>query len=295
MSSDSSLPLVTFGKYKGKPVTEMLADTKYVEWCKQQEFFKKHTTIYNICVNQTIGAQQTSKTPEHNRIQNLFLDDRRVATFMASLKTSDEDHKKYLVEQISKKKVWIEFEGKFNWDVIINKDTTTTISPSYKCTNSWEEINYGNRRYCKTAGKCLCIEWFGSIYIEIKPLLGDDYPTVLRKMNTQKELTKPRGDSVILLIKDYQSTTTTKEELVKIFSQSGILVVFLHDIFPDLPLSSPSPASTDEKIEPMLIQMATPVPVSASASSSSQDRIDLLEMRVARLEALLAKMGVQEE
>ena len=40
MASDGELPIVTFGKYKGKPVTEMLADTKYVEWCKQQEFFR---------------------------------------------------------------------------------------------------------------------------------------------------------------------------------------------------------------------------------------------------------------
>lgn len=38
-----------------------------------------------------------------------------------------------------------------------------------------------------------------------------------------------------------------------------------------------------------------PDAVSASASSSSQDRIDLLEKRIARLESLLAKMGVHDE
>jgi len=29
-----SLPLVPFGKYKGQPITNLLNDTKYLEWCK---------------------------------------------------------------------------------------------------------------------------------------------------------------------------------------------------------------------------------------------------------------------
>jgi len=31
-----SLPLVPFGKYKGQPITTLMNDTKYLEWCKQQ-------------------------------------------------------------------------------------------------------------------------------------------------------------------------------------------------------------------------------------------------------------------
>jgi hypothetical protein len=84
-----------------------------------------------------------------------------------------------------------------------------------------------------------------------------------------------------LLIKEYQSSTTTKEELIQIFGQSYIHVIFLHDLFPDLSLSLPV-----KRVTPMEIQM-TP-------SSSSDDRIDILERRVARLESLLAKMGVMD-
>lgn len=332
MSSDSALPLVTFGKYKGKPVTEMLADTKYVEWCKQQEFFKKHTTIYNICVNQTIGSQQPSKTPEHNRIQNLFLDDKKVATFMASLKTNDEGHINHIVEQIGKKHVSVEFEGKFNWDVVIE----SILVRSYMCTkkrhhrwyhckeigkslcshyyNKCDPSECKNGGYdsvtCTDYGQCLCTEYMRNCYIEVKPLVGDDYPSILRKMNTQKGITDKivatsthgtplNNTQYVLLVKDYQSTTTTKEELVKIFGQSGIRVVFLYDIFPDLPSSSP-PISSDEKTEVMAIQMNAPIPVPVSSSvisppSSSDERIDMLEKRIARLEALLAKMGVHDE
>ena len=70
-----SLPIVPFGKYKGKPITEFLADKNYVEWCKNQPgMLEKNPIIYNIIVNQQITPNnQTSKTPEHNKLQNLFL------------------------------------------------------------------------------------------------------------------------------------------------------------------------------------------------------------------------------
>ena len=41
-------PLVPFGKYKGKPIASLLNDTKYLEWCKQQEWFKNFPIVYNI-------------------------------------------------------------------------------------------------------------------------------------------------------------------------------------------------------------------------------------------------------
>jgi len=51
--SSESIPLVPFGKYKGQPVTTLLNDTKYLEWCKQQEWFQKFPDIYNYCMKQT--------------------------------------------------------------------------------------------------------------------------------------------------------------------------------------------------------------------------------------------------
>ena len=60
-------------------ITTLLNDTKYLEWCKQQEWFQKFPIVYNICVNQTItSSNQNSKTPEHNKLQNLFLDNENV-------------------------------------------------------------------------------------------------------------------------------------------------------------------------------------------------------------------------
>jgi len=35
-----ALPLVPFGKYKNQPVTTLIGDQKYLDWCKEQDWFK---------------------------------------------------------------------------------------------------------------------------------------------------------------------------------------------------------------------------------------------------------------
>ena len=260
-------PLVPFGKYKGQPITSLLNDIKYLEWCKQQDWFKKFPIIYNICVNQTIvNHNESSKTPEHNRIQNLFLEEENVKKLL--IKVFNITLKHLYID--CDPKYYVKFEGQFNWDLIIKRcnyhycsctfdenddncecvcDTYTNFRTRHKIPNEWEfEKNLQN------------------VYCEIKPILGDDYPCVLRKMNTQIQLTnnyitkeneeckkrfeKDRREGVynskeecryafqehiykpnyVLLVKDFSSSITTKEQLVQIFQQSNIKVVFLNDV-----------------------------------------------------------------
>ena len=72
---ETALPIVSFGKYKDKSVLDLLADEKYVEWLKQQSWFSDKKQLYNIVVHQTISTSNNAKTPEHNKLQNLFLDE----------------------------------------------------------------------------------------------------------------------------------------------------------------------------------------------------------------------------
>ena len=74
-------------------------------------------------------------------------------------------------------------------------------------------------------------------YVEVKPVLGDDYPCVLRKMKQQISLTQQTINierkykykyKYVLLMKDFSSSTTTKDQLIQIFQQSNIKVVFLN-------------------------------------------------------------------
>ena len=266
MNKITGLPLVTFGKYKGKPISELIADTPYIEWCKQQEWFKKYPVIYNICVNNTITSKQSSKTPEHNKLQNIFLEGKHIVSFlkyvynihMSWFKYKEQLFMRLDNEIINSKLGHAEFEGIYNWDVIIDGENICYCKHKLKCECSKgcsDECFYDND------GRDYTVH---STYIEIKPLVGDDYPEILRKMKTQIELTriyleKQKANDLkefgyvksiletsnhylsryYLLIKDYQSSSTTKEQLIKIFDKAGIYVVFVVDVFGDLDIQNP--------------------------------------------------------
>jgi hypothetical protein len=227
--------------------------------------------VYNICVNQTIVNQnESSKTPEHNRIQNLFLEEENVKRLLG-LKSFDKYNKciqiiqdrmncddfhryfeEYNIDNLTKKNIFmnIEFEGKFNWDIVIRLDSDeianftfkeqynnvdrkdlelffVTVFPLHK--NEYY-INWYNGR--KHAGLRRYSIFCSTTYIEVKPLLGDDYPCVLRKMKQQISLTEKLNDvgKYVLLVKDFSSSTTSKEQLIQIFQQSNIKVVYLNDV-----------------------------------------------------------------
>ena len=218
-------PIVPFGKHKGKPITTLLNDTKYLEWCKKQEWFKKYHIVYNICVNQTIvNNNESSKTPEHNRIQNLFLEEENVKKFLLKVFTFK------ILENLHiccNPKDCVKFEQKFNWDLIIDGNAYWY----WYCTCEVDECVCDTY---KNLPHLLNRLWLFPVYCEIKPVLGDDYPCVLRKMNTQILLTnggyEESDNKYVLLVKDFSSSTTTKKQLIQIFKQSYIKVVFLNDI-----------------------------------------------------------------
>jgi hypothetical protein len=279
-----TLPLVPFGKYKGQPVTTLMNDTKYLEWCKQQEWFQKFPIVYNICVNQTVTTtNQNSKTPEHNKLQNLFLEKQNIEKMVRYI------YKKFkYIKNISYSEAKCEFEGLFNWDVIIDDLYFTKL----QCYCNRDEQSKDDICDCKYENNDDYDYALSNIYIELKPLLGDDYPCVLRKMKMQKELTlkslqKQKEDMLdeagyikgknyafeyghkyeevkrscdfvnkndrmfrgvfILLVKEYKSAITPKDKLIEIFEQSGINVVFTNDLFDSLPCQIIIPEQIDSK------------------------------------------------
>jgi len=140
-----SLPIVPFGKYKDKSVLELLADKQTLEWYKKQPWFQeKYPVIYNIVVNQQIPPNnQNSKTPEHNKLQNLFLDPENLRKLRKSVfKThihnfevklnkllNDEEfialfgkHKKEDLMNFTDPGKVI-FEDKYNWDICYYMNT----------------------------------------------------------------------------------------------------------------------------------------------------------------------------
>jgi len=314
---DPNLPLVPFGKYKGQPITNLLNDTKYLEWCKQQEWFQKFPIVYNICVNQTITTNnQNSKTPEHNKLQNMFLDKTNQIRLLnlllgdnvgikfkknfkmlimdeefnnyfdsSTIKYWDETLNETLNENLNKC-IWfvpefnrslngskIVFEDKYNWDFILyyndsqyitfetksDIENLITFETKYdieKLTieylyNILNKYNFHHNRFetvhvldtyieNKVNGKycvditAVCMNRI--VCCELKPILSDDYPYVLRKLNTQINLTNNdktfwQDKIFILIIGKFISSTTSKDQLILIFKQSNIQVIFTDEIF----------------------------------------------------------------
>ena len=74
----------------------------------------------NIIVNQTIHTSNNTKTPEHNKLQNLFLDEENVEKLLLNIYI-----KKYKTDKISNVKIYfsnIIFEGIYNWDLVVEKN-----------------------------------------------------------------------------------------------------------------------------------------------------------------------------
>jgi hypothetical protein len=211
------LPIVPFGKYKDKSVLELLADEKYVEWLKQQSWFSTQKQIYNIVVHQTISTTNNSKTPEHNKLQNLFLENNIVENLGNRIIKTNKSCSHKPIKLNSYK---IEFEGKFNWDCIIK----------FYCDSQCLR----GRNCCSSEFDEMCIH----LFIEIKPILGEDYPCVLRKMKTQIELTKKNHKEesslesfmYLLIVKEYNSNITPKDTLIKVFNQTNIKIKFINEL-----------------------------------------------------------------
>jgi len=65
--------LVPFGKYKGQPIAKLLSDSKYCDWLKNQpDMTVKYPIVYNFILG--INPKDDQPTPEHNKLQNKFLD-----------------------------------------------------------------------------------------------------------------------------------------------------------------------------------------------------------------------------
>ena len=264
------IPIVPFGKYKGQPVTSLMADTKYIEWLKNQEFFKKHTTIYNICITQSLPNTE-SCTPEHNKLQNLFLDDNYCKKlFMLRRKTTIDDTitelDEFEIKSEPKFTVKREFEAEFNWDMKLdmiynfnigkikdkyigekndnriilpenkkvkyitwyNREIFNDKTDEFKNFKDYVDIQHGYSGPCimlsRIGVESLDVNWF----LEIKPLLGNDYPNVLRKMKTQMKLSKIKHS--ILFVDKFSSESTTVEQLKEIFKESNISIVFKSEL-----------------------------------------------------------------
>ena len=156
MQEQNQLPIVSSGKYAGKSITELMADQWYIDNVLKKEeskaWFnpsnKNWGPIYNIIVNQTLSTNKDGKTPEHNKLQNMFLDKNNQSKLLLNLfknKTKEfvADLEKLFADEefircfgiidipeltYNLDKDSIKFEDKYNWDFVLYNCRTPSIN-----------------------------------------------------------------------------------------------------------------------------------------------------------------------
>ena len=187
--------VIPFGKYKGRPLSVMRQDQSYLDWCAGQEGIReRYPWIFSITINNGV---EPAETPEHNKYQALFLDEdfaKRFYDFVRPGCRKDTDEMTVGFEVVRREHVY---------------------DPN--AYSRMRERVYGPAdveiRFRSDEG----------MRIEIKPVMGDDYPAVLRQMQANRCST--------LYLVEYTGAGATLEQVKKMFATAGFRVVMHFDFW----------------------------------------------------------------
>jgi uncharacterized protein (DUF3820 family) len=235
--------LVRFGKYRGRAVEELLADRDYVAWLEGQGWFRAR---YGHWLELQARGED-HPTPEHNRLQVLFLDEGYRAAFVRvavdratmagwlarALGLVEADREKVRAALSPPPPS----DGRFGrplppeeaaqWTAAaaLLVDPVVTTSAEFEKGCDVEMMVRVSRPYLDQhwglRGRRIEVisTYDGTpLRIEIKPVVGDDYPAVLRQMKN--------NGSRYLFLDRYEGVGATREQFVATFAASGLTVVF---------------------------------------------------------------------
>jgi hypothetical protein len=263
--------IVPFGKYKGQPVDLMLQDTNYCDWLKDQAGIRdRYNDIYVTIIN----YQKSEDSLEHNLMQMKFLKEDYVINLLSKeyewvkdfivkqtrfeiagwdvlVKITDEHGDKLCQSQalntkISKleKEIWnLKKEQKETRDKI-NFDSSYETYREYQKHVEELETSFENKiEILKNQSKELEAQEkninFINIYffIEIKPVVSDDFPNVMRQIESVSHkginfngdgsyINTPASQRRILLVGAYTGQGATQDEFIAFMKTKDIDVIF---------------------------------------------------------------------
>lgn len=282
----SAVQAVPFGKYKNQPYEVLLADAGYAMYLLGSMYAKlqsQHPALLAFLVSR-YGLPDS--TPEHNRLQNRFLDESfairfamaaspRLRQFLATLQHIDlgKAWADYVRRELTTEKE--RSDRRQRWDAssrmpelrddLMRQASRLSFAPfpgafegatwlkPVACAELEFEKEGADVSYCVFGGAGLetvvpiklgsnevdeekRITTYGVNFpfrVEVKPIVGDDYPSILRAMKTVKTRQ--------LLVGGFAGAGATWDELVKVFELSGITAVLLDDVE-----NTPQPPETVE-------------------------------------------------
>lgn len=180
--------LIPFGKYRGQPIEALANDHQYADWLAAQPWFReRYSSLYTVIINNfTVAAD----TPEHNKLQARLLDD----IFTTNLI-------KIASPAMDVTAVHVSFE---------DSGLDAGIRVHYNFIDSDGKIWHTDQQFV----------------IEVKPTIGDDYPTVLRQIKRAVSSFK----RYILLYGEYVGGGVDEETFRRIFLNEHITPVRLSDL-----------------------------------------------------------------
>lgn len=226
--------IIAFGKYKGQPVEVLQTDPSYCEWLQGQNWFvERYPQINTLIIN---NFTQAEDTPVHNALQARFLDEsliQKLCEHVLTVKNPDylkiireaylNRHRKCTEQKANNKEAlcgcWKEPDDTCYCIAAAKSDGKIIINKTEFEENGWDvRINavlpYGN------AEKSEDLEI--KISVEIKPAVGDDYPSILRQIKSNMCGSK---SFYVLIYNEFTANGVTLDQVTRIFKQSGIDMV----------------------------------------------------------------------
>jgi hypothetical protein len=174
--------MIPFGKYKGQPIEVLEHDPQYADWLAQQDWVKdRYPQIVNIIINK---FGENEETPDHNAMQAKFMDRRYCALAADAIGI---------------------FEPGTRWPQVIGIGLSRELpgKPPSVLTDASQlvcEMIHFERNAIDVTFAALYpgvdeIRW-AVIKAELKPIIGDDYPAVLRQMRNNGSNTLVYGSYI---------------------------------------------------------------------------------------------------
>jgi hypothetical protein len=222
---DPSAIILPFGKHKGKTVAELLAvDPQYADWVSAQAWVaERFAELHSAIVSRGAGVDDS---PEHNAIQGRFLDQAFREGFF------DVIYDRAASLALATENVVIRLQEGMTWRY------GATDERREKCRGILERIALGESPELRTGASYevkgvdvrFWYRWtigglddgYNPIGLEIKPTLGDDYPSVMRQMK--------RLEVNYLVVGTYTGRGVSEPQMREMFRMSDITVVFVQEI-----------------------------------------------------------------
>jgi hypothetical protein len=246
--------IIPFGKYKGQPIEVLAKDPNYCEWFLAQDNIKKQYPAFcQIVIN---NFCEPNDTPEHNALQARFLDssfclalgklckwklmkkincirslDKVILNASKMSDNSDYEYNRKIekLEELKSMKNYIN-ETIFEVD---GKETSDDGQPFFEIKkifeqDGWDVIIQSYNSDCET--DCVaykdCDINLNKIAIEIKPLIGDDFPAILRQM----KIARIHPYFQCLVYDKFNATGATIDQVKSMFAASDFLVFSVAEI-----------------------------------------------------------------